>query len=757
MPTAKTITAERRRIVISAYDRWKASLVDAAPRMERATAAQRERFDVREARRATFESTGYRDVRLTAERQIGATLDFVDLAPNEQALKAGRPVVRLVTLGNPGMVPEGFATGFLIGENLLLTNYHVFRDAGEARGSGAQFLYERTAAGLREGVIFELDPGQFFVNDRALDYAVVAVKRQALNGAPLSEFQFLPLIGATGKILTGDAVNIIQYPAGGPKQYAVVNNHLLDLREDGFLLYETDTLEGSSGSPVFNQHWETIGLHHCGVPQMEDGMLVTRDGRRVAPDAEVADSDLVWIANEGIRVSAIVASLSAQRLDDVAKQEILAGLLAATSDPLELVPASVVRGSSTSAPSVTVTDTVTESAAMPSTIFQFTGPVTIVLNPAPAAPTVAPALAAATLQLASPALAPASSISSEPGFREKTLKFDEEYTDRPGYQTDFLDGWEVPAPTLTSGHVGETLKDADGDPLVIPYHHYSLVMNRERRLLSWAASNVDYSTEARSHTKTRKEYGGENWRLDPRVALVAPGLQIEDADFYAPAKKIDRGHIVRREDGAWGATAKEAEYGNSDTYHWTNCTPQSEAFNQSGKSGVWGQFEEHIQGEVDAVGGRMTVFAGPVLSADDPEHGYDDTTPIQVPMQFWKVVVCTTREAGRLERLAYAFVFDQTEPVKRLGYEKMNMEDYEIYQVPLLTITQRTGVAFHSSLLQADVLKDARRNESIRAGAGRRIRSLGDVTVRMDAPRDSGPINALLATLTPVKATRKGK
>ena len=80
-----------------------------------------------------------------------------------------------------------------------------------------------------------------------------------------------------------------------------------------------------------------------------------------------------------------------------------------------------------------------------------------------------------------------------------------------------------------------------GDLWVIPYYHFSLVMNRERRLLVWAASNVDYSKSARKYTKTRKEYGGEDWRLDPRVALEAPGLQIEDADFYAPAKKIDRG------------------------------------------------------------------------------------------------------------------------------------------------------------------------------------------------------------------------
>jgi hypothetical protein len=41
-----------------------------------------------------------------------------------------------------------------------------------------------------------------------------------------------------------------------------------------------------------------------------------------------------------------------------------------------------------------------------------------------------------------------------------------------------------------------------------------------------------------------------------------------------------------------------------------------------------------------AEGGRMSVFAGPVLSKDDPLHGYENGSEIQVPMEFWKVVVC---------------------------------------------------------------------------------------------------------------------
>jgi len=231
---------------------------------------------------------------------------------------------------------------------------------------------------------------------------------------------------------------------------------------------------------------------------------------------------------------------------------------------------------------------------------------------------------------------PLSPDSSATDFREKSLKFDENYKSREqyGYEAEFLEDWKIPAPTMGDEHEGSLLKTEQNELWIIPYYHFSLVMNRDRRLLAWAASNVDYSETARKHTKTRKEYGGENWRLDPRVALAAPGLQIEDADFYAPAKKIDRGHIVRREDSAWGATSKEAEFGNSDTYHWTNCTPQSEGFNQSAKSGIWGKFEEHIQSQVNAAGGRMVVFAGPVLNPEDPEHGYGEGTTIQVPMEF---------------------------------------------------------------------------------------------------------------------------
>lgn len=591
---------------------------------------------------------------------------------------------------------------------------------------GIQFLHEETVLGLQEGVTFALDPAAFFVNDAPFDYAVVAVRHTAVDGTPLGDFKYLPLIGITGKIRKGDPVNIISYPNGDKKEYVTTHNRLLDLREDGFMLYEADTAKGSSGSPVFSRYWETVGLHHMGVPRMEDGKLVTKDGRRVPLDAEVQDADLVWVANEGVRVSAIVASLAQKKPAGAEQRRILTELLARTRDPVRLVveESPLVSGGQ-DAPSATPSapgsqDSTSGDPARSQ--FTFTGPVTI---------QVAGATAGATgVRITADTETAADLLVS--GFAEKALKFDEDYADRTryGYKAGFLDGWRIPAPTLDKTHHGAPLLTAGKKVWVVPYRHYSLVMNRDRRLLSWAASNVDYSPAARKHTKNRDEYGGDDWRLDPRVALKAPGLQIAGADFYDPATKIDCGHIVRREDGAWGKTAQEAEYGNSDTFHWTNCTPQSFAFNRSNKQGIWGRFEDHIRRQVAANGGRMVVFAGPVLNPDDPTHGYPGKASIQVPMEFWKVVICVGTEGGKRVRLAYGFVFDQTRPIQEKGFERMDMTDYAVYQMPLAEITKKTGVVFHKSVLAADVLKTSGAPESIRGFSAKRITALEEVVLR---------------------------
>ena len=121
-------------------------------------------------------------------------------------------------------------------------------------------------------------------------------------------------------------------------------------------------------------------------------------------------------------------------------------------------------------------------------------------------------------------------------------------------------------------------------PLVLKYHHYSLVMNANRRLQMWSAVNVDYTPSKRR--KERKEFGTDTWIPDPRIAGED---QIQDQELYDPAKKFDRGHIVRRDDTAWGNTAEEEILANSDSFHFTNSTPQHEQFNRAefGFHGLW--------------------------------------------------------------------------------------------------------------------------------------------------------------------------
>ena len=111
-------------------------------------------------------------------------------------------------------------------------------------------------------VVFDLEPEAFFVTDARLDYSLVAVAEGSISDdAALGQFGWNRLIEEQGKAIVGVHVNVIQHPNGEPKQLALRENRIVDELED-FLHYETDTAPGSSGSPVFNDQWEVVALHH---------------------------------------------------------------------------------------------------------------------------------------------------------------------------------------------------------------------------------------------------------------------------------------------------------------------------------------------------------------------------------------------------------------------------------------------------------------------------------------------------------------
>jgi V8-like Glu-specific endopeptidase len=102
---------------------------------------------------------------------------------------------------------------------------------------------------------------------------------------------------AVGSALTQPErfVNIIQHPGGGPKQIALYHNVVVSANVDR-VQYLTDTMPGSSGSPVFDSAWQLVAIHHAGGWLKQPG------------------SKEIRFCNEGIAVKVLADNLLRSRL-----------------------------------------------------------------------------------------------------------------------------------------------------------------------------------------------------------------------------------------------------------------------------------------------------------------------------------------------------------------------------------------------------------------------------------------------------------
>lgn len=206
-------------------------------------------------------------------------------------------------------------TGFLVGEGVVVTNFHVISNAAQAGEALFEFLFDDNTIGTpRNAMAYVADPARFFHADRDLDICFVAL-REMDGFAALKSFGWLPLLRDEGKILIGDPVNIIQHPLGQQKRLVVHDSTFVlvddDSDVDAFCWYSGDTDKGSSGAPVMNSRWEVVALHHEAIPATDvNGNVLDINGKTIADDrANDPDLQVKWIANEGIRVSRIVAHL----------------------------------------------------------------------------------------------------------------------------------------------------------------------------------------------------------------------------------------------------------------------------------------------------------------------------------------------------------------------------------------------------------------------------------------------------------------
>ncbi|PWU10878.1 MAG: hypothetical protein C5B47_01605, partial [Verrucomicrobia bacterium] len=445
----------------------------------------------------------------TFERIINGN-ELMSINYLERGTRAARSVGRIHIVDKSGNT-AGWGTGFLIASCVLITNNHVLPNADLSVHSEIHFQYERDIAGKpKKAVIFRLNPNQLFFTSQELDFSVVAVEPSS-NGDSLDEFGVLPLIGKLGKVLDGEWLTIIQHPNGERKQICVRDNRLLHRAPD-VLWYSTDTLGGSSGSPVFNNDWFVVALHHSGVPRMRDGRIQTRDGRDY--DEETMDETLIdWIANEGIRISRILEILEATLSD----HPLLQPIFLQNTGPTPLLSPASSRIQSTEPNSRPATQQLLPpSLSVPSTaLTQLAEPINI----STIGPVTIPIHLDLTLSSQTAKVDPLPfkfEARPRPSRRSPLVRMTQS-VQRNGFDENFLGSqYPVLLPDLSKPLRDDAAKllDQNGqetDETALKYTHFSVALSKSRRFALYSAANV--------HFANRWNLGrrADQWRWDERI------------------------------------------------------------------------------------------------------------------------------------------------------------------------------------------------------------------------------------------------
>jgi endonuclease G len=572
-----------------------------------------------EKRKEMIAEKGFEPTEFGFERAIGKN-DSLYSNFSELIALTKRKVGRIVVKEDGKKL--GYATGFMVSDKLMLTNWHVFENKEMAEESELHFFYEYDAQGHPgTPVIFKFNTTHFY-NNEALDYCFVAVQPTDVTGKEsLASIGYLYLDKGLGKI--GDKnverLNIIHHPQGDFKQISIRENLFVDIDKTK-IFYETDTAQGSSGSPVFNDQWQVVGLHHRSVAKMsEDGKNYLDKDDKVIPviDKKIDVTRVVWLKNEGMRISVILNHLAEKNPDD----EVVAGL--GVPPPPENLTFTINSG-----------DNFYENKNNTTMSNESNKNITINV-PVNALSTES----SIEISLSSKKINQGSNISTGTAFKAKTAtdeqlneiaKIDKEnaidFSDCKGYNPKFL-GTSIALPQPKKSIEKQIARMANNQT-ELKYYKYSVIFNAVTKLPLISAINVEGDAEKRKDDSKRSD----DWLRDSRIDIEC---QLTDK-FYA-ASKMDKGHMSRWEDANWDDTIETANRNGVFTCFYTNACPQVPKLNRAG--GFWGKLETAIlqKGILKEKGklARMTVFNGPIFD-DTKNRIYKGET---IPMEFFKIIL----------------------------------------------------------------------------------------------------------------------
>ena len=591
-------------------------------------------------------------------------------------------------------IPYG-GTGFVVGPGLIMTNRHVA--AIFADGLGDRVALQ---SGARAGIDFHTEPsGATFLEVKQVvmihpfwDMALLHVEGLEAGHATLA------LDLGEADLSDGRDIAVIGYPAFDPRNDAAVQTQVFHNRygikrlQPGKLArrmpvpsfgksvpattHDSSTLGGNSGSVVLDvRTGHVVGLHFGGTYQVRNYAVPACD---LGKDGHVIDAGVTFAG---------AAQRAAGAWDDWWKK-------AAPADAPIVVETSTF-GADAGAGDGAAPTAVAPLAAPQDNIVRITVPIEISVR-------IGDAQAGA-----GPVTVAGAAVATE---RAVEVMHDDIAIERHGYDEQFL-GVAVPLPDVLDLGAVATLESGDH---VVPYHHFSIVMHRKRRLALFTAANVDAAPAMKEpepgHDYTRRGLTGlgdgdiERWFVDPRLRGTD---QLPDKFFDKDGKAFDKGHLVRREDVAWGRTFAEVRAANGDTYHTTNCSPQVARFNRSDHKLNWGALEDVVLKQAKTE--RYCLFSGPVLAESDPHFpGVDSLgkVDVQIPREFWKVVVAV--QDGTL--MSYAFVLTQDlTAVPTIEFAVPDL--WRASTISIADLEEKLGlVRFAAAVRKADQFKAAKKD-----------------------------------------------
>ncbi|RYE56229.1 MAG: serine protease [Sphingobacteriales bacterium] len=228
---------------------------------------------------------------LTMERSTMLPVNFLALG-----VVRSRSVAKVEIKMSSNRVNVG--TGFLckvaeIADLFFVTNFHVINDKATIKNTRIIFNYELDIDGnTTASKSFSIRENGPWYTSSEKEYDVCVFKLQA-SDQELKEYGYLNL--KETDVARNDFVNIIQHPGGQMKQISLYHN-IVTNTDHRIVQYMTDTLKGSSGSPVFNSDWDVVAIHHSGGG--------SKPGEPNLPQG-------VKSRNEGINVNKIIKFISA--------------------------------------------------------------------------------------------------------------------------------------------------------------------------------------------------------------------------------------------------------------------------------------------------------------------------------------------------------------------------------------------------------------------------------------------------------------